>query len=129
MIRATRSQPRQRFRIRRIHKSQHFGQIIKVSDQTLLARHTPPNQRKKIERNLTMILQGLGSNAAKYALLQRRDMHIQDASLTDKLQRQGMLVNKADTASMKARLGPYYARWKAEFGPTVWNLLAQSARV
>ena len=47
-------------------------------------------------------------------------------SLIAKLQSQGMTVNAltaADRASMKAKLGDYYRRWKAEFGTTAWGLL------
>ncbi|MFI4982627.1 MAG: hypothetical protein ACHQIO_19925 [Nevskiales bacterium] len=32
-------------------------------------------------------------------------------------------MNVANTATMRARLGPYYARWKNEFGATAWSLL------
>ena len=39
------------------------------------------------------------------------------------LRRQGLTFNNADTASMRARLGPYYAHWKSEFGSTAWGLL------
>jgi TRAP-type transport system periplasmic protein len=62
-------------------------------------------------------------NAAKYAILQRRDMALLAVSLSDKLQRQGMVMNKTDVASFRAKLGPYYARWKEQLGPTAWTLL------
>jgi hypothetical protein len=32
-------------------------------------------------------------------------------------------LTAADRASMKAKLGEYYRRWKAEFGATAWGLL------
>ncbi len=62
-------------------------------------------------------------NMQKYSLMQRRDLAQLTASLTDKLQRQGMTVYQVDVPSFKARLGPYYAKWKGEFGATAWGLL------
>jgi TRAP-type C4-dicarboxylate transport system substrate-binding protein len=64
-------------------------------------------------------------NAAKYALLQRRDTMLLNASLADKLARRGMTVNIADTAGFRAKLREtkFYERWKAEFGSTAWDLL------
>ena len=41
----------------------------------------------------------------------------------EKLRRSGLTFLSVDTASMRRQLGPYYARWKAEFGPTAWGLL------
>ena len=69
----------------------------------------------------------LTRNAAKYTLLARNDeMLLNNASL-DKLKQQGMSFNTADTTSMRARLGSYYARWKGEFGSTAWGLLEAAA--
>ena len=65
-------------------------------------------------------------NAVKYALLVRRDSYLMAGALTDKLHRQGLAVNVADTAGMRARLGPYYAHWKSEFGAAAWGLLEAS---
>src|SRR5262249_3209197 len=65
-------------------------------------------------------------NAAKYAELVRRDSFLMTAAYTDKLRRQGMAINTPDTRSMRARLGPYYARWKNDFGATAWGLLEAS---
>jgi TRAP-type transport system periplasmic protein len=62
-------------------------------------------------------------NATKYALLERNDGFLFDAAAVDKLRRQGLLVNAADAGSMRARLGPYYARWKNELGSKAWDLL------
>ncbi len=66
-------------------------------------------------------------NAAKYALIERNDLLVLNTSLGDKLRRQGFAINTADTASMRARLGPYYARQKGEFGNTAWSLLEGAA--
>jgi len=69
----------------------------------------------------------LKQNAAKYTLLARNDSFQLEAAYTDKLKREGMAINTADSASIRARLGSYYARWKNEFGSTVWGLLEASA--
>jgi hypothetical protein len=34
-----------------------------------------------------------------------------------------MAVNKPDPAAFRAKLGPFYQRWKAEFGDSAWSLL------
>ena len=68
----------------------------------------------------------VGRNVVKFAKLQRRDFEALTASLTDKLQRLGMQVNSCDTATFRARLKPYYAKWKSEFGATAWNLLERT---
>ncbi|GAC1534823.1 MAG: TRAP transporter substrate-binding protein [Candidatus Velthaea sp.] len=60
---------------------------------------------------------------AKYAVLQRRDVAHLNATLTSKLRSQGLTFNDCDTASMRAKLGPYYARWKETFGEKAWSLL------
>lgn len=39
----------------------------------------------------------------------------------------GMIVNRADTASIRARLGDFYARWRAKFDPAVWALIEKQA--
>ena len=62
-------------------------------------------------------------NVSRCMLLVRRDLSAFNASIGDKLARQGLIFNTADTTGMRARLGPYYARWKAELGSTPWSLL------
>ena len=64
-------------------------------------------------------------NAVKYAVRQRRDTALLNASLEDKLKRRGMQVVDADTATFRAKLreSKFYERWKAEFGPAAWDLL------
>ena len=66
-------------------------------------------------------------NVAKYAALQRRDFAQMTDALTDKLRRWGMQVYQCDVPSFKAKLGPYYAKWKATFGPSAWGLLEKYA--
>ena len=62
-------------------------------------------------------------NMARYVNLERDDVFLLNKSLSDKLQRHGLVANVADTKEMRSRLSPYYARWKAEFGSTAWSLL------
>jgi tripartite ATP-independent transporter DctP family solute receptor len=62
-------------------------------------------------------------NTMKYAILQRRDTQILNASLADKLGRRGMIVNVADTTGFKRRLQPFYTKWKGEFGDVAWSAL------
>jgi TRAP-type C4-dicarboxylate transport system substrate-binding protein len=59
----------------------------------------------------------------KYIGFQRRDIALLEKTLLDQLARQGMVVNQTDSDAFRARLGPYYARWKVEFGPGLWALL------
>ena len=43
------------------------------------------------------------------------------------LEAAGMVVNEADTASIRARLGDFTARWRARFDPAAWALLEAAA--
>jgi tripartite ATP-independent transporter DctP family solute receptor len=61
------------------------------------------------------------------AVAQRRDTALLSAALAEKLGRLGMAFTTSDTASMRAQLSPFYAKWKGEFGPTAWDLLEQTA--
>jgi tripartite ATP-independent transporter DctP family solute receptor len=62
-------------------------------------------------------------NAEKYALLQRDDTERINAAGAEELARLGMQVAAADAASFRARLGPFYARWREKAGPATWRLL------
>ena len=69
-------------------------------------------------------------NASRYTDRMRTDVMKMNDTLIGKLQSQGMAVNRlseADRASMKAKLGDYYKRWKGEFGSTAWDLLESYA--
>jgi TRAP-type C4-dicarboxylate transport system substrate-binding protein len=74
----------------------------------------PPDIQAVVERN-----------ARKAALLVRRDIVRVNAALLDKLKREGMIANATDPNAFRARLAPYYARWKSEYGNTVWGLLEE----
>ncbi|MFN2460235.1 MAG: TRAP transporter substrate-binding protein [Candidatus Velthaea sp.] len=64
-------------------------------------------------------------NLRKYALVQRRDTALRNASLGEKLARRGMQANAAATAGFRARLSAsgFYTKWKDAFGTQAWNLL------
>jgi tripartite ATP-independent transporter DctP family solute receptor len=66
-------------------------------------------------------------NAARAAVLERRDTEQQSAATADKLRRKGLVFNTADVDSMRAQLKPFYGRWKTEFGATAWDLLEKTS--
>src|SRR5262249_33916923 len=51
-------------------------------------------------------------NTERFAKLQRQDVEAVNAAGEAELARRGMIVNHADTASFRARLGNFYARWR-----------------
>jgi len=66
-------------------------------------------------------------NADKFALLQRADIEAVNAAGAEALAGAGMIVNVADTAGIRARLGDFTARWRARFDPAAWALLEAAA--
>jgi tripartite ATP-independent transporter DctP family solute receptor len=62
-------------------------------------------------------------NAAHFALLQRQDVTAINTAGEAELARRGMAVNTTDTASIRVRLGDFYARWRVRFDPAVWALV------
>jgi TRAP-type transport system periplasmic protein len=58
-----------------------------------------------------------------YSRGERRDNNNFNLALAEKLGRQGMAINTADTSSFKAKLPDFYARWKNEFGSTAWSIM------
>ncbi len=66
-------------------------------------------------------------NAEKFAMLQREDIEKVNAAGAGELARNGMQVNTSDTASFRARLGDFYARWREKAGPEMWRLLESYA--
>lgn len=73
----------------------------------------PPDIQKIVNRN-----------AVKYTLLERQDIARISDAMADQLRKDGLQFNTdVDTRSMRTALGPFYAKWKAEFGPTAWSLL------
>lgn len=83
---------------------------------TLLAnagawRNLPAAIRAVVERN-----------AERAALLQRADTEALNAAGTAALARHGMVVNEADTRSIRAALGEFYERWMHRFDRAAWEL-------
>jgi tripartite ATP-independent transporter DctP family solute receptor len=66
-------------------------------------------------------------NAETYALLQRDDIERVNAAGAEELARRGMQVNTADTASFRAKLAPFYARWREKAGEATWQVLESYA--
>jgi tripartite ATP-independent transporter DctP family solute receptor len=62
-------------------------------------------------------------NAIKFAKMQR----VENAALNNRLRatltKQGLIFNEAETGSFRAKLGPFYARWKEKIGQRAWSLL------
>ena len=65
-------------------------------------------------------------NNKKYAALERQDMATFDESLKQTIAGQGMVFNSVDTRPFRAKLAPYYARWRPQFGEVAWTLLEKS---
>jgi TRAP-type transport system periplasmic protein len=68
-------------------------------------------------------------NLAKYAVLQRRDTQLRNESLSEKLARRGMTINKADTSGFRSKLASsgFYTKWRDKFGPQAWALLEKTS--
>jgi tripartite ATP-independent transporter DctP family solute receptor len=65
---------------------------------------------------------------ANYLTLERNDTAKLNDTLTTKLASQGLAVNSIkDPAAFRAKLAPFYATWKGEFGPTAWDLLEKGS--
>jgi tripartite ATP-independent transporter DctP family solute receptor len=62
-------------------------------------------------------------NAEKFALLQRRDVEAVNAAGAERLAVLGMIVDSADTASFRTKLGEFYAHWREKIGAQGWRLL------
>ncbi len=81
-----------------------------------LWQRLPVSARETIERNV-----------AKFARLQRADNDALNTEARVRLGERGMTFNKAETSSFRARLKPFYARWKATLGQKCWSLLEAHA--
>ena len=69
----------------------------------------------------------IADNAGKYALAQRAEIEAFNVAGETALAALGMIVNRADSASIRTRLGDFYARWKAEFPAATWRTLEAHA--
>jgi TRAP-type C4-dicarboxylate transport system substrate-binding protein len=66
-------------------------------------------------------------HAENAALAQRDDIEAVNKAGAEALAEHGMVVNTADADGIRARLGDFYARWRARFDPAVWTLLEEAA--
>ena len=63
-------------------------------------------------------------NVKKFVAAQRENVRRVNAALERDLAARGMTFNTADTSTFRNRLtSGFYARWKAQFGATAWDLL------
>ncbi|HEY1797340.1 MAG TPA: TRAP transporter substrate-binding protein [Stellaceae bacterium] len=67
------------------------------------------------------------AEAEKAALAQRQDVAAINETGAKTLEGLGMLVNTADSAGIRSRLGDFYARWKAKFDAATWRELEAHA--
>jgi len=65
-----------------------------------------------------------GMNRA--ALSNRRDMQASNDSLAATLTAAGMTVNQVDTPPFRAKLGPFYEKYRTAYGDEAWRLLEAS---
>ncbi len=63
----------------------------------------------------------------RYALTNRREMELRNASLAEKLTRLGMKINVVDVAPFRAKLRGFYEKEQAAFGTDAWGLLEGAA--
>jgi tripartite ATP-independent transporter DctP family solute receptor len=77
-----------------------------------LWKRLPKSAQEVIERNV-----------AKFARLQRADNEALNTEARAQLAQQGMTFNEAETSSFRAKLKPFYVRWKETLGKQCWNLL------
>ena len=66
-------------------------------------------------------------NVESCAKRQRAEIETVNTEGESVLAARGMTVNRADPASIRARLGDFYARWKAKFPPATWRQLEAHA--
>jgi TRAP-type C4-dicarboxylate transport system substrate-binding protein len=63
----------------------------------------------------------------RYALTNRREMELRNASLAEKLTRLGMKINVVDVAPFRTKLRGFYEKEQAAFGADAWALLEGAA--
>jgi TRAP-type transport system periplasmic protein len=88
---------------------------------TLLANATAWNA---LPAEIRAVVERHAENAA---LAQRDDIEAVNKAGAEALAEHGMVVNTADADGIRARLGDFYARWRARFDPAVWTLLEEAA--
>ncbi|MBV8423643.1 MAG: TRAP transporter substrate-binding protein, partial [Candidatus Eremiobacteraeota bacterium] len=66
-------------------------------------------------------------NTAKYALLEQQDRIKLEDVYRKQLESEGIVFGEADVNAMRAKLAPYYGRWRDTFGAQMWALLENGA--
>jgi tripartite ATP-independent transporter DctP family solute receptor len=81
--------------------------------------------RKAFERLPAEIQKLVAAKFNETALKERADTEALNANLQIELAAKGMIINQADTASLRAKLrsAGYYAEWKTKFGDEAWAVL------
>jgi len=69
----------------------------------------------------------IADNAEKASRTQRAEIEAFNIAGETALAELGMIVNRADTASIRGKLGDFYARWRAKFDPATWRALEAHA--
>jgi tripartite ATP-independent transporter DctP family solute receptor len=69
----------------------------------------------------------IARHATECARRQRADIEAVNAAGEARLAELGMIVNTAEISGVRARLGDFYARWKAKFAPATWRQLEAHA--
>jgi tripartite ATP-independent transporter DctP family solute receptor len=75
----------------------------------------PPDVQRSVTKNFEQA-----------AAEQRHDTVIQSSAFADKLRRFGLVFNQPDVDSMRAKLKPFYEKWKAQFAPAIWDGLERT---
>ena len=75
----------------------------------------------------TDIRKVIGDTADNACRAQRAEIEAFNIAGESELARLGMIVNTADSAGIRARLGDFYARWKARSDPAAWAQLESHA--
>jgi TRAP-type C4-dicarboxylate transport system substrate-binding protein len=73
------------------------------------------------------IRQVIANNADAACRAQRAEIEAFNIAGETELARLGMIVNTADSAGIRSRLGDFYARWKARSNPSAWAQLETHA--
>ncbi|GAC1617589.1 MAG: TRAP transporter substrate-binding protein [Candidatus Elarobacter sp.] len=101
---------------------------LSVTNHMWSAYHFLGNQEawNALPRDLQSLVE---RNLSKYALLQRRDTQLRNESLSEKLARRGMTINRADTSGFRTKLSSsgFYQKWSGKFGAQAWALLEKSS--
>lgn len=64
-------------------------------------------------------------NVSKFVQAQRKEQNELNLKMVTQLKKYGMTFQKTETSSIKKMLGPYYARWRKNFGENAWTQLEQ----